>query len=128
VVMDELTLAGVTALHRAWHEGDLRAQLEQHHGAGAEDLFRGWSGTWLAPARRAWSITDRLARISCPVLAIQGTDDEYGLPAQLDAITEGVAGPAERLFVANCGHDPHDQARDLVLERMAAFLTSLKSG
>jgi pimeloyl-ACP methyl ester carboxylesterase len=128
VVMDELTLAGVSELQRAWHEGDLRAYLEQHHGTRAEALFRGWSGTWLAPARRAWSITDRLARITCPVLAIQGADDEYGLPAQLDAITEGVSGPAERLFVANCAHDPHHQARDLVLGRMARFVRSLKSG
>jgi pimeloyl-ACP methyl ester carboxylesterase len=128
VIMDELTLAGVSALQRAWHEGDLRAELEQLHGAGAEALFRGWCGTWLAPARRTWSITERLARIRCPVLAIQGEGDEYGLPAQLDAITRGVAGPAERLFVANCGHDPHDQARELVLERMAAFVRSLRSG
>jgi len=128
VVMDELTLSGVAALQRAWHEGDLRAELEQHHGAGAEALFRGWSALWLAPARRAWSITDRLARITCPVLAIQGADDEYGLPAQLDAIIEGVTGPAERLFVANCAHDPHHQARDLVLERMTSFVRSLRNG
>ena len=60
------------------------------------------------------------------MLAIQGADDEYGLPAQLDAITDGVSGPAERLFVPNCGHDPHDQARDLVLERVTAFLRALR--
>jgi pimeloyl-ACP methyl ester carboxylesterase len=127
VVLDELTVAGVTDLVRAWHDGDLRTELERHHGAGTHALFAGWSGTWLAPARRAWSITDRLGRIRCPVLAIQGADDEYGLPARLDAITDGVSGPAERLFVANCGHDPHDQARDLVLERMMVFLGALRS-
>ena len=125
VVLDELTLAGVSQLQPAWDEGDLRAYLEQHHGAGAEALFRGWSGVWLAPARRAWSITDRLARITCPVLAIQGADDEYGLPAQLDAIVQGVSGPAERFLVANCAHDPHLQQRDLMLERMAAFIDAL---
>ena len=88
-------------------------------------MFRGWSGTWLGPARRAWSITDRLGRVTCPVLAIQGTHDEYGLPAQLEAIAERVAGRVERLFVANCGHYPHDQARDFVLDRMTAFLRAL---
>jgi pimeloyl-ACP methyl ester carboxylesterase len=62
------------------------------------------------------------------VLAIQGADDEYGLPAQLDAITEGVSGPTERVFVTNCGHDPHDQARELVLERMTRFVRSLSRG
>jgi pimeloyl-ACP methyl ester carboxylesterase len=128
VFLDELTFAGVSALERSWREGDLCAQLEQLHGPATDSLFRGWSRLWLAPARRAWSITERLARIKCPVLAIQGADDEYGLPAQLDAIVDGVAGPAQRMLVPNCAHDPHDQARDPVLDRMASFVRSLKSG
>ena len=127
VVLDELTWAGVTALQRSWREGDLRVQLERVHGAGAGTLFRSWSGLWLDPARRAWSITARLPRITCPVLAIQGADDQYGLPAQLDAIVDGVTGPADRLLVPNCAHDPHHQARSVVLERIAAFVRALRS-
>ena len=34
--------------------------------------------------------------VRCPVLAIQGADDEYGTLAQIDAIARGVAGPFER--------------------------------
>jgi pimeloyl-ACP methyl ester carboxylesterase len=128
VVLDELTFAGVSALQRSWREGDLRSQLEHLHGPGADTLFRGWSRHWLAPARRAWSITDRLSRIGCPVLAIQGADDEYGLPAQLDAIVDGIAGPAQRVLVPNCAHDPHHQAREVVLERMTRFVRALRSG
>jgi pimeloyl-ACP methyl ester carboxylesterase len=128
VVLDELTFAGVSALECSWREGDLRAELERRHGSGAEPLFRAWSDLWLDPARRGWSITDRLSRITCPVLAIQGTDDEYGLPAQLDAIVDGVAGPAERVLIPNCAHDPHHQARGVVLERAARFVRSLGSG
>ena len=128
VMLDELTFAGVCALKRGWGEGELRSQLERIHGPGAETLFRGWSGFWLDPARREWSIVDRLPRINCPVLAIQGADDEYGLPAQLDAIANGVAGPAERMLVPKCAHDPHHQARDIVLERVASFMGSVKEG
>jgi pimeloyl-ACP methyl ester carboxylesterase len=129
VVLDELTLAGVSALERSWQEGgDLRAELERFHGPGADPVFRGWSGLWLDPARRDWSIIDRLPRITCPVLAIQGVDDEYGLPAQLDAIVAGVAGPAEHALVSNCAHDPHHQARAHVLERMIRFVRSLSRG
>jgi len=128
VVLDEITFAGVSALERSWREGDLRAELERIHGPGIETLFRGWSGLWLDSARRAWSITDRLPLITCPVLAIQGADDEYGLPAQLDAIVDGVAGPAQRVLIPNCAHDPHHQARSDVLERVAGFVRSLRSG
>jgi len=125
VVLDELTLAGVSALERSWRDVKLRSELEQLHGSGADTLFRAWSGLWLSPARRAWSILGRLPRITCPVLAIQGVDDEYGLPAQLDAIVDGVAGPAQRMLVPDCAHDPHHQARAVVLERMAEFVRSL---
>jgi pimeloyl-ACP methyl ester carboxylesterase len=127
VVLDELTFAGVSALERSWREGDLRRELERLHGPGADTLFRGWSGLWLDPARRSWSIVDRLPRITCPVLAIQGTDDEYGLPAQLDAIVDGVAGLAERALIPSCAHDPHHQERAVVIERMAGFVRSLGS-
>jgi len=125
VVLDEVTFAGLSALERSWREGSLHAELQRFHGPGAETLFRGWSELWLDPARRAWSIVDRLPRITCPVLAIQGADDEYGLPAQLDAIVDGVAGPAERALVPNCAHDPHHQARADVLERVTRFVRSL---
>ena len=128
VILDDLTYAGVAALNRNWREGALRPELERIHGPGVETLFRGWSGLWLDPGRRAWSIVDRLPRITCPVLAIQGADDEYGLPAQLDAIVAGVAGPAERSLIPNCAHDPHHQARAVVLERMATFVRSRGSG
>jgi pimeloyl-ACP methyl ester carboxylesterase len=126
VVLDELTFAGVSALERSWREeAGLRAELQRAHGPGAAPLFRGWSGLWLDPARRSWSIVDRLSHIVCPVLAIQGSDDEYGLLAQLDAIADGVAGPAERVVVPNCGHDPHHQARTDVLACMIRFVRSL---
>jgi pimeloyl-ACP methyl ester carboxylesterase len=128
VVGDELTFAGVAALERSWRNGDLRGDLERLHGAGAEALFRAWSGLWLDPARRAWSIVDRLPRITCPVLAIQGADDEYGLLAQLDAIVDGVTGPAERMLLPDCAHDPHHQARGVVIERVASFVRSLQQG
>jgi pimeloyl-ACP methyl ester carboxylesterase len=128
VVLDELTFAGVSALERSWPEGDLRTELERLHGHEADILFRGWSGLWLDPAMRSWSIIDRLSRITCPVLAIQGANDEFGLPAQLDAIVAGVAGPAERALVPNCAHDPHHQARAVVLERMSDFVHSLGRG
>ena len=75
VVLDDLTFAGVTALERSWREGDLRSELGRLHGPGTETLFRGWSGLWLHPSRHAWSITDRLPHITCPVLAIQAIDD-----------------------------------------------------
>lgn len=128
VFLDRVTLAGVTEVAARWRAGDLRARLERYHDANSEAMFRGWAETWLRPERRTWRITDKLGRIICPLLAIQGEDDEHGLPAQLDAIAAGVSGPAERLMVPGCGHAPHHQARPFVLERMADFVRALRNG
>jgi pimeloyl-ACP methyl ester carboxylesterase len=128
VMLDEVTVAGVTEVARRWSDGRLRSRLQRYHGDNTETMFRGWAETWLRPERRAWSITDRLGAIVCPVLAIQGADDEHGLPAQLDAIVAGVSGSVERLLVPDCAHAPHHQARTVVLERMAAFVRALMRG
>jgi pimeloyl-ACP methyl ester carboxylesterase len=128
VVLDEVTVAGVSDVFRRWSDGELGVRLKRYHGDNAETMFRSWAETWLRPERRAWSIIDRLGAIVCPVLAIQGADDEHGLPAQLDAIVDGVSGPAERLLVPDCAHVPHHQARSMVLERMTAFLRALRRG
>ncbi len=125
VRLDDVTLCGLTEVALRWRDTDLPTRLARHHGPNTEAMFRGWSETWLRPERRAWSIADRFGRIVCPVLAIQGADDEHGLPAQLDAIVSGVSGPAERFLVPGCGHVPHHQAREVVLERMVAFIRAL---
>jgi pimeloyl-ACP methyl ester carboxylesterase len=56
------------------------------------------------------------------VLAIQGEQDEYGTPDQIQAILLGVSGPVEALLIPGCAHVPHAQAREQVLEAMARFI------
>ena len=125
VVLDDVTRAGLAGVAAAWQEGELRRGLERHHGANTEALFQGWLGSWQSPARAQWDITGCLPRITCPLLAIQGADDEHGEAAQLDAIVHGVSGPVERFLVPGCGHVPHHQARTPVLARIAAFVGTL---
>lgn len=125
VVLDGVTRAGLAGVAEAWQRSELRHGLERHHGQNTADLFQGWLDSWQGPARATWDITGRLPRIACPLLAIQGADDEHGEVAQLDAITGGVSGPAERFLVPGCGHVPHHQARGPVLARIAAFVKGL---
>ena len=61
----------------------------------------------------------------CPVLAIQGEDDQYGTLAQLAAVERGVAGRFEKLALANCGHSPHRDQEQAVLEAMAEFIARM---
>jgi pimeloyl-ACP methyl ester carboxylesterase len=121
------TIQGIWRTLRAFEATSLREQLRSHHGAKLEALFRSWSEVWLSPAFRDWTMVPLLPAIRCPVLAIQGEDDEYGTPDQVRAILQGVSGPAEGLLLPGCAHVPHFQARDRVLERMAAFIGPIAS-
>jgi pimeloyl-ACP methyl ester carboxylesterase len=85
-------------------------------------MFHGWSDVWLSPEYREWSMLQYLPAITAPVLAIQGEDDEYGTAAQVEAILDRVSGAREGLMIPECGHVPHFQARDRVLERIIGFL------
>lgn len=122
VFVEEISLAGIRAAVAAYETGDLKARLARQHGENTEGAFRGWSDTWLSPNFRDWSIADRLPAIRCPVLVLQGAEDEYGTPAQVEAIARGVSGPAEPHLIPACGHAPHHQAREITLGLIAEFV------
>jgi pimeloyl-ACP methyl ester carboxylesterase len=108
----------------AFETTDLAARLARYHDD-PEGAFWGWNNIWLAPAFRAWNIEDALPRIHCPVLAIQGADDEYGTLAQLDAIARGLGGRYQQLILPHCKHSPHRDQEAATLEAMANFIAAV---
>jgi pimeloyl-ACP methyl ester carboxylesterase len=121
VFVEEKTLAGIRAAGEAWRNSQLPEKLARYHGLKTHALFHAWHDTWLTPEFRDWNIEDCLPGIRCPLLAIQGRDDEYATEAQVEAIARQAAGPVETLLIPHCGHVPHHQARDAVLEAMTRF-------
>lgn len=128
VFVEPLTVASIAALREPYERGDLRAKLARIHGPGADATFRGWTDVWLRAEFLDWSLESLLPSVSCPVLAIQGEDDEYGTLRQVEAIEAGAAGPVERVVLPGCGHSPHHQKREETFAAMARFLLSLKHG
>lgn len=118
VFVEDISIAGIEAAKQAFESGDLAKRLARYHDdpGGA---FRGWNRAWLDPAFRDWNIAAYLPGVRCPVLAIQGADDQYGSLAQLDTIANGVAGPYEQVVLADCRHSPH---RDQPAETLAAIV------
>jgi len=127
VFVEDVTLHGIRKAAASFETTDLREKLAKYHGTNTVSMFHGWADTWLSPEFRDWNIVEYLPRISVPLLVIQGEGDEYGTPAQIDAIVTGVTGPAKRCLIPNCGHVPHHQARDTVIDEMKAFILKLVS-
>jgi pimeloyl-ACP methyl ester carboxylesterase len=122
VFVEPVCIESITQTHRTYETTDLGERLSRHHGANTDAMFRSWTDVWLRPEFRAWNIEEYLKPITVPLLAIQGEDDEYGTLAQLEAVSSQVSGPAQRLVLPRCGHSPHRDQPEAVLEAAASFI------
>lgn len=124
VFVEDISIKSISEARTAFETSDLPQKLGRYH-ADAARTFRGWNDIWLHPDFRAWNIEDVLPRIHCPMLAIQGFDDEYGTMAQLEAIARQTGGPVELLRLAACRHSPHRDQPKVVIEAMSRFIDRL---
>jgi pimeloyl-ACP methyl ester carboxylesterase len=115
------TLDGIRAAMQRFAEAEQFERLVRLHGARARWVLDAWT-VWLSPSFRSWSLDAELGAIRCPVLAIHGSDDEFGSVAFPRRIDAGVAGPAQLAILEPCGHVPHRDRPDDVLRLVAAFL------
>ena len=127
VFVEDLSVKSIAEAKIAFETTDLPEKLGRHH-ADPRKTFYGWNGVWLHPDFRRWNIESFLPSIACPVLAIQGYDDEYGTMAQLDAIAVQVAGPCEVVGLADCGHRLHRDQPEKTLEAVARFVHRIAAG
>ncbi|WP_234085668.1 alpha/beta fold hydrolase [Azonexus sp. R2A61] len=117
------TLAGIRRARQAWQTTDWPQRLARYHRDAAQ-VFADWNDTWLSAAFRNWNIEDCLPAIRCPILAIQGADDEYATLRQIDVIAEKSA-DCQRLVLPDCGHSPHRDQATKVVEAIAGFVDRL---
>lgn len=121
VFVENLSVRSIAKMKQVFETTDFVQKLGRHHADPAR-TFRGWNDIWLDPAFRDWNIEEYLPRIRCPVLAIQGYDDEYGTMAQLDAIAAQTAGAVELRPLTDCRHSPHRDRPGPVLAAISHFV------
>jgi len=122
VFVETVSIAGIERITADYGTSSLKERLARHHGTNTDSMFRAWSGVWLSPEFREWNIEKYLPAIECPVLVVQGEDDQYGTLEQVDAIVNQVRGPAESLILPRCGHSPHSERPEEVLAAAAGFI------
>jgi pimeloyl-ACP methyl ester carboxylesterase len=119
--VEDCSIQSIAAIRSAYERTDLRSRMTQYH-ADVDRTFYGWNDIWLSPEFRGWNIESYVARIRVPILAVQGLDDEYGTPAQLESLARRAPVPVDRLLLARCGHAPHRDRQRLVEGAVAAWL------
>lgn len=119
------TLDGIRAAKRQFEDEAHFARLARWHGERARWVLQAWTEVWLDPAFAAWRLDPWLPRVQCPVLAIHGDRDEFGSTAFPRRIAAGVAGPAALALLAQCGHVPHREQMDAVLQHVDDFTRAM---
>ncbi|WP_091507780.1 alpha/beta fold hydrolase [Flexibacter flexilis] len=122
VFVEEITLKGIREAVESYQTTNLPEKLAKYHGSKTDGVFWAWAATWLSEMYRDWNIEHFLPKIQCPVLVIQGENDEFGTLAQVEAIVSQVSGQAEQLILPAVGHNPHKEAQAETIEVVAAFL------
>jgi pimeloyl-ACP methyl ester carboxylesterase len=118
--VEDVSITSIEQARDAYATTDLRERLARYHDD-PDSAFRGWNDAWLSPAFRSWSIEAEVTSITCPVLAVQGEDDEYGTLEQIRAIARRL--PKTRLLVIpKCGHSPHRDQPELLADNAARFI------
>lgn len=117
VFVEQIAVDGVRMIRRKYEGAGLREKLARYHNV-PDSAFYGWNDIWLNPEFCAWSIEPDLARIRCPLLAVQGFEDEYATMEQVDRIAARAA-RAKTLKIADCRHSPQrDQPAVLIRETL----------
>jgi pimeloyl-ACP methyl ester carboxylesterase len=123
--VEDVSVASIERAREDFNRSDLPQRLARHH-EDVDSAFWGWNRIWLDPAFRAWNIEAELEAIRCPLLAIQGVDDEYGTLEQVRCIRRRL--PATRLLeLPDCGHSPHRDQPEQVIAAAVDFIGAAAS-
>ena len=126
VFVEDITVRSIAEAKRTFQNTDLAQRLGRYHDD-PDATFRGWNDIWLHPDFRGWNIEGCLADIRCPVLLIQGEDDQYGTVAQVEAIARQVSGPVETVMLPDCAHSPHQSPqKDATIAAIVGFVGNLR--
>lgn len=118
--VEDLSVRSIAKAREAYLQTDLRTKLARHHDD-VDSAFQGWNDIWLDPAFRDWNIESLIPGIRCPLLAVQGENDEYGTMAQIEAIARH-APQTELLKLAACGHSPHRDQPQALTDAVERFV------
>lgn len=125
VFVEEITLDGIAHTKYQYQTTNLKERLEKYHGDKTEALFQAWTETWLSDDFRDWDIEQFLPAITCPVMVIQGMEDEFGSIAQVQSIANNTSGTTQICMVNNAGHSPHKQSELWLINECCRFLENV---
>ncbi|MCF8297751.1 MAG: alpha/beta hydrolase [Saprospiraceae bacterium] len=126
VFIEQISIAGALKAKDDFESGKLKDALRKYHADNTESMFAGWVNKWSSMDFFDWNIEEALPKITAPVLVIQGRKDQYGTCEQVKSILNNTSGHSEPLIFDDCGHTPHFEKKDLVIDKVLKFVGNYK--
>lgn len=122
--VEEISVTSIQKAREAYLHQGLRDKLARYHDD-VDSAFFGWNDVWLSARFRDWDITGDIRAIRCPLLAVQGRQDEYGSLEQIHRIRRHHAG-ASLLELDDCGHSPHRDQPSSLMAALKSFVETTR--
>ncbi|HUH87781.1 MAG TPA: alpha/beta hydrolase [Pusillimonas sp.] len=123
IFVEDISVESIAKARDAFLQTDLPQRLGRYH-SNAEATFWAWNDIWLDPRFLEWNIEAYLDKIACPILAVQGVDDEYGTLDQIQGIKR-IATHAKLCIIERCRHSPHKDQPEIITNEVANFMRDL---
>lgn len=120
--VEELTIKGIEEAKIIFQRPEQMERLKKWHGDKANWVLNAWIDTWLSQEYSSWSLESRIGKVTCPVLALHGDKDDYGSIAFPEYIAKNVSGESSMVILENCGHVPHKEKMEEVINHTRLFL------
>jgi pimeloyl-ACP methyl ester carboxylesterase len=120
IIVEDISINSIEKAKIAYQTTQLKSKLARFHDD-VDSAFWGWNDIWLNPAFRHWNLTQAIKTITCPLLAIQGLDDEYGTLEQIRGIKR-ILPNTQLIEIPNCGHSPHRDQPETLMTACVSFI------
>ena len=125
IYVEEKMGVGIQEVRQNYAEdADFRNKMHKVHGPKADQVFDNWFEGWLAVGRQPgenWDMRPAIGEITCPVMVVQGLQDEHATPQHARDIAAAIPG-AQLWLVPGVGHMLPQEADELFNARMLTFL------
>ncbi|MEY2781079.1 MAG: hypothetical protein RL307_783 [Pseudomonadota bacterium] len=122
VKVEPICVESIEQAKQAYEHGELRQKLSRFHDD-VDSAFWQWCDVWLSEPFSHLDIRAECQSIQAPVLALQGRQDAYGTLAQIEDIHP--RGPIQRSVIESCGHSPHRDQPQVVLDQICSFIQAV---
>jgi len=126
VMLEEHSLNGIKKARKLLENSDVIKVMNRYQSGRAYDLIDRWTSLWIKGNPDDWDAGEGLKDITTPLLLIQGEKDEFGTFAQIDKVAnEAQSEIIEVAKIDNCGHIPHLQQQNRIIDITKSFIAKL---